>query len=203
MNHHLQCRCGAVQGEVLLPATHNHVRCYCVDCRAFAHYLGKAAEVLDQQGGTEIVQVPQSRLRLQKGGNNLAAMRLSSKGMIRWYATCCGTPIGNTPADPKWAFIGLINSCLDRRRIDQDFGSEVATGFAKQAWGEPKPAARGLLGMIARFLWIVISNRLTGRYRQTPLFDVSGSPRVTPKILTLAERQNLNRMAPPASITTP
>lgn len=198
-SHSVQCTCGAVRGQIDLSGTHTHVMCYCADCRAFAHFLGKATDVLDQQGGTEIIQVAQPRLRFLQGEEHLSAVRLSEKGMIRWYAACCGTPIGNTMADPKGSFIGMIHTCLEKALINRDFGTNVATFNTQTALGEPKPKQRGLIGVLARFLWIVVTTRLSGRYKHSPLFNESGLPRVTPKILKPEELESLKRAATRAS----
>ncbi|MEH8016139.1 DUF6151 family protein [Rheinheimera muenzenbergensis] len=185
--HAIQCKCGSVRGQVEGSGTHSRIICYCTDCRAFAGYLGKAADVLDEQGGTEIVQVAQSRLRFLQGEDCLAAIRLSDTGMLRWYASCCDTPIGNTIANPKVAFIGLIHSCLDRQRMNDDFGSKVAAVNTDTALGTPQLKQRGLFGVIARFIWIVVTSRISGSYKTSPLFYASGLPRVAPKILSAEE----------------
>ena len=54
----LRCRCGEVVGlvENAAPQKVNRVVCYCDDCQAFAHQLGRA-DLLDAQGGTDIIQV--------------------------------------------------------------------------------------------------------------------------------------------------
>lgn len=189
--HPIQCKCGAVRGQLEGIGSHCRLICYCTDCRAFARFLGKAPEVLDKQGGTEIVQVAQQRLHFVQGEDRLAAVRLSDKGMLRWYTTCCATPIGNTMANPKAAFIGLIHSCLDRGQMDKDFGTQVAVLSTGTALGEPKPEQRGLLGVVARFLWILFSNNIAGGYRKSPLFNASGLPRVAPKILNAQELASL------------
>ncbi|MEO4045853.1 DUF6151 family protein [Pseudomonas sp. CAU 1711] len=193
--HSVQCQCGALRGRLEGSGTCNRLICYCTDCRAFAHYLDQASAVLDEQGGTEIVQVAQPRLVFSQGEALLAAVRLSDKGMLRWYATCCGTPIGNTMATPRMPFIGLIHTCLDRRRMDEDFGAQVALLNTDTALGEPKPRQRGLLGVVARFMWIVIANRVGGRYRRSPLFDTSGLPRATPRVLGAGELASLKKRA--------
>jgi hypothetical protein len=189
--HPIQCKCGAIRGELEGTGTCNRVICYCTDCRAFARFLGKAPDVLDKQGGTEIVQVAQWRLRFLQGEDHLAAIRLSDKGMVRWYASCCGTPIGNTMANPKISFIGLIHSCLDQARINEDFGTNLAIVNADTALGSPKPKQRGLLGVVARFMWIVVTSRISGEYRKSPLFNASGLPRVDPTILSAEELGSL------------
>ncbi len=185
--HPVQCKCGTVRGHLDGTGVHSRVICYCTDCRAFAKFLGRAAEVLDEQGGTEIVQVAQARLRFLQGEDHLAAVRLSEKGMIRWYASCCNTPIGNTMADPKVSFVGMIHSSLDRSRINHDFGAQMAILNTDTALGEPKPRQRGLLGVIARFIWIVVTTRISGQYKKSQLFNAAGSPRVVPTILTPQE----------------
>jgi hypothetical protein len=189
--HSIQCKCGVVRGQLESSGRHNRLICYCTDCRAFARFLGKAPDVLDEQGGTEIIQVAQSRLHFVQGEDCLSAVRLSDKGMIRWYTTCCGTPIGNTMVNPKASFIGLIHTCLDRIQVDNDFGTKVAVLNTNSALGKPKPKQRGLLGVVARFIWIVVTSRIDGRYRKSPLFNASGSPRVDPKILKPEELANL------------
>ena len=189
--HPIQCKCGAVKGKLDSNGTSNRIICYCTDCRAFAHFLGKASDVLDEQGGTEIVQVAQHRLLFCQGEELLSAVRLSEKGMIRWYATCCGTPIGNTMARPKSSFIGLIHSCLDCQQMDKDFGAKVAVLNTDTALGQTKPKQRGLLGVIVRFIWIIFTNRVNGRYKKSPFFNSAGLPRVSPKILRADELENL------------
>ncbi|WP_372872511.1 DUF6151 family protein [Shewanella sp.] len=191
--HPIQCKCGAVKGKLESIGTSNRLICYCTDCRAFAHFLGKAPFVLDKQGGTEIVQVAQQCLRFSQGEDLLSAVRLSEKGMIRWYAQCCGTPIGNTMASRNTSFIGLIHSCLDRQQMDKDFGEKVAALNTETALGQAKPKRRGFLGVLVRLIWIVITSRVSGRYNNSPFFTSSGLPRITPKTLRAEELEKLKR----------
>jgi len=180
--HAIQCKCGTLRGQLEVKGVHNRLICYCKDCRAFAHFLGKADEVLDKQGGTEIVQVAQPRLHFSQGEDQLAAVRLSETGMLRWYAACCNSPIGNTMADHKVSFIGLIHAALDRSRMDQDFGTNIALLNTDSALGDPKPVQRGLPGVIARFIWILATTRISGRYKKSELFSAAGEPRVNPVV---------------------
>lgn len=189
--HRIQCKCGTVSGQLSGNGTSNRVVCYCTDCRAFAHFLGRPSEVLDAQGGTEIVQVAQPRLTFSQGKECLAAVRFSEKGLVRWYAACCKTPIGNTLLNPKVSFIGLIHSSLDHSRMDADFGKSVAKVNTDTATGEPKPKPNGLFVSILRFFWIVLSTRISGRYRKSELFNESGAPIVRPTVLTAEELRQL------------
>ena len=191
MNHNIQCTCGQLRGHVLGKGVSNRVVCYCSDCQAFAKFLGRQDEVLDGHGGTEIIQVAQPRVNFTQGKANLAAMRLSEKGIVRWYASCCKTPIGNTLANPKISFIGLIHTLLDREHLDRDFGTSIAAVNVDSAMGEPKPKQKGLLGTLMRFFWMIIAMRLSGKYKKSQLFTASGELVVAPTVLTTQERRNL------------
>lgn len=182
--HRLQCKCGKVKGHVLSGSPSNRMKCYCTDCQAFGRFFGQAARVLDAKGGTEIVQVCQSRLCFDQGIDQLASIRLSDHGMIRWYTQCCQTPIGNTMPDPKMSFIGLIHTAMDLSAIDKDFGEKVAFINTSAAIGEPKPQQRGVVGTIFRFARLVITSRIFGRYKQSPLFTATGAPIAPPRILS-------------------
>src|SRR5450432_1815310 len=117
MQHAWQCRCATIKGFVKDPRTVNHAVCYCRDCQAFAHFLGQEGAVLDTIGGTYVVQVPPSSITITQGGATLACMRLTEKGLLRWYADCCKTPIGNTLANYKFSFIGIIHNCLENAGV--------------------------------------------------------------------------------------
>lgn len=193
--HQLKCKCGAVQGRVLNGTPSNRVRCYCTDCQAFGRFFGPAAQVLDSQGGMEIVQVCQSRLRFDRGLEHLASIRLTDKGMIRWYAQCCHTPIGNTMPDPKMSFIGLIHTSMDVSALDRDFGSSIALLNTSTALGEPKPQQRGLVRVIFRFARLVLASRILGRYKQSQLYTSTGAPVAQPRTLMTVELQQLKSAA--------
>ena len=193
----LRCRCGAVRGVArdALPSKINHCFCYCDDCQAFAHYLGRADDVLDAHGGTEITQMSQANIRFTAGADKIAAMRLSPKGMIRWYASCCGTPIGNTMPTTLMPFVGVIKAIIDAPSAE--LGPVRGRGFAKSAKGGKDAVPNdGLpeLVMIARVLAKVLRWRLRGDHKRSPLFDaVTGRPLVDPRVLDEAEREDLRR----------
>jgi hypothetical protein len=124
----IRCRCGAVRGSLVAagPAAGNHVICYCDDCQAFAYALGRAGDVLDACGGSEIVQVSPARIRFEAGAEKLSCLRLTAKGPLRWYTSCCNTPIGNTLASGAVPFIGMLCACLEAPRDARaDSGARV------------------------------------------------------------------------------
>ena len=101
MAHPLECRCGTVRGLVENGRRANPIVCYCQDCKAFAHFLGRADEILDERGGSEVVQTLPQYVTFTQGAERLTCIRLSQSGPLRWYATCCNAPIGNTAASRR------------------------------------------------------------------------------------------------------
>jgi hypothetical protein len=194
MQHPLKCRCGSVEGFVSAPERANRAICYCKDCQAFAHFVGRAGEILDNQGGTDILQTTPSRVTINRGHEKLACIRLTDKGMLRWYTTCCSTPIGNTLANYKFSFVGLIHTCLENsdKSVDASFGPVKMRVNTQSAKGtvQARPIATfgrmlGIFGMLARAY-------ISGGYRRTPFFAApSGAPIAVPKILSATERQAL------------
>jgi hypothetical protein len=83
MTHRLRSQCGAIRGYVALPAKTVRAICYCRDCQAFARYLARAGDVLDEHGGTDIVATAPSHVRFEQGLDALACMSLSATGILR------------------------------------------------------------------------------------------------------------------------
>lgn len=187
-SHKIQCRCGQLRG-VLKPTASNRCVCYCADCQAFARRLG-VADVMDEFGGTDIVQVAASQLAFTEGIGNLACLRLTDEGMLRWYASCCRTPIGNTPANRKVSFVGLIHSSLraDGQSMESAFGPVTMRCGVSGALGEDPPAAMGLFRGMAKVMGIVIGSWLSGAYLASPFFNAkTGAPIAAPRVLSPGE----------------
>jgi hypothetical protein len=193
-SHPLRCQCGTVQGVVADPRNANHCVCYCRDCQAFAHFLGRAEAVLDERGGSEIIQIPPRNLTFTQGSEAVACMRLTQKGLLRWYAGCCNTPIGNTLATPKISFIGLVHNCLESgdQSLDDSFGPIRAWVNPKGAKGDPKPEVAGQGAVVWWFITRVLRARLNGDYKRNPLFNAdTGKPVMIPRVLGADEHSGV------------
>jgi len=202
MPHAIKCRCGSLTGTVIETSGGNHGICYCLDCQAFAHVLGSPESILDARGGTEIVQTSPQNIVFTEGVQNLACLRLTANGLMRWYAACCNTPIGNTSANYRVSVVGLVHSCLrsGQSSLDEAFGAPTMRVYTKYAKGEPKPGTTGLLATIPRLARMIVGARITGRYRSTPFFaEASGAPVATPRILSAEERAEVMRAVNRAS----
>jgi len=194
MNHPLRCWCGAVRGHVSLSARNGRAVCYCKDCQAFAHFLGRAGDVLDDAGGTDIVATAPSQLRFEQGLECLACMSLSGRGLLRWYASCCSTPIGNTPRDRKVHYVGLVHSCLSAQSLDESFGPARMRINTQSAHGRVKATPVATFAAVLKLMSVVLPARLSGRYRDNPFFNAQGEPIRTPRVLDRAERSRLKAM---------
>jgi hypothetical protein len=192
MNHRLRCQCGAIRGYVALPAKTVRAICYCKDCQAFARYLERAGDVLDEQGGTDIVATAPSHVRFEQGLDALACMSLSDTGILRWYASCCRTPFGNTPRDRKTLYVGLIHSCLAEQPLNASFGPARIRLNTKSARGSVSATPVSTVLAILRLIGLIAPARLTRQYDDNPFFDpVSGGPIKQPRVLSEAEASAL------------
>jgi hypothetical protein len=191
----VQCGCGKLQGVLSKPEKALRGVCYCKDCQAYAHYLGKADQILDAQGGSDVLAVHPRQLALTQGQDALACMSLSDQGMLRWYASCCRTPLGNTGRDRKMAHLGLLHSCLARspEGLDQTFGPVRMRVNTGSATAPVRATPLGTLSAVAGFAWSLLRARVSGSYRDNPLFRDDGSPIAAPTVLREEERAALMR----------
>ncbi|MCB1390487.1 MAG: hypothetical protein KDK12_15300 [Rhodobacteraceae bacterium] len=177
---HLACRCGAMAWHVAPSAGGTHAVCYCSDCQTYARHLGRAGDFLDPHGGTEVFQTLPYNLVIDRGAEHLAMLRLGPKGLFRWYAGCCNTPIANTLPKPALPFVGLVLPPGAR-----DFGPITARANTGPTQGKVRP--HGVLATIFSLFARGIGARLSGR-AASPFFTRTGEPIVAPRILTREER---------------
>ena len=191
----LGCRCGQVGGSLrdASPAAVNRVVCYCADCQAFLHHLGRP-DLLDAHGGSDIVQVAPSSMAYDRGTSNIVALRLSPKGLYRFYASCCKTPLGNT-VGPSIPFVGIVTEAFagapDARARDQVFGPSLGGIYAKYAIGDVSGAAQKVgFGLFVRSVKRVLGWKVGGKSWPQPFFDRGApEPRYPVTVVTPAERE--------------
>src|SRR5262249_32120646 len=56
--------------------------------------------------------MPPGRVKLTAGTEAVRCLRLSNKGVLRWYTDCCRTPIANTAASPRFPVIAVVHSFM-------------------------------------------------------------------------------------------
>jgi hypothetical protein len=189
----LRCRCGTVRGAVtdVRPSNCTHAVCYCDDCQAFARWLAIDG-VANARGGTEVVQVAPAQVRWIEGTDRLRCMRLSPKGLLRWYADCCRTPVGNMMS-ARVPFVGLP-AMLFAELPPEAVGPAVGVQGRFAKGGVPDGvSARAPLGIIGHAIWMMTRWWIGGRGRPSPYFDESGTPRATPKVIGDADGRRSRR----------
>jgi hypothetical protein len=197
----LRCRCGEVAAMVTnaSPQKVNRVICYCDDCQAFLHRLGRA-DLLNAQGGTDIVQVAPASLTFTRGQNRIAGVRLTPKGLFRWHTTCCNTPVGNT-LGPAIPFVGLVAQAFDggAPRVQGVFGAPLGAILGKYAIGQAPAGSTGInLTLLLRAITKVLGWRLRGRAWPNPFFHLKTRDAIYPlTVLSQDERDALRSYCGP------
>ncbi len=194
----LRCTCGEMQG-VARDVDRRRIRlaCYCRDCQTYAWFLERP-ELLDRHGGSEIVQLSQARVSFHAGHDRLACMRLSAKGLMRWYAGCCQTPLANSLAKPSSPFVGLLSSCWDpeldaagRDRLLGPLGARVNGPGHAAADGSVADIDKMPLGAIGGAMRVMLGSFVRGEHRPSSFFGDDGRPKVEPTVLEPAQRDAL------------
>lgn len=187
----LRCECGQVEAAVESGPAYTRATCYCRDCRAYARWLDRPG-LMDAQGGTDIVAMNPRAVRFTAGVDRVACMSLSPKGLLRWYASCCRAPLGNTPRDGKVAYVGLPAASLKpAAAVDAAFGQAGRTVInGKSAQGEVRPTPVAFMRDGLRIVAGILGARLR---RQPPslFFEADAQPIRTPQVLDKAERAPL------------
>jgi hypothetical protein len=199
----LRCRCGEVRGTAtdLSPHTVNRIVCYCDDCQAFAHQIGRA-DLLDPQGGSDIVQLAPAAVCFTQGQHRIVGLQLKAGGLYRWYASCCYTPVGNT-LTPRIPFVGLLAQAFDKARWDEAVGKPSGAIFGKFAVGRPPSDSTGLnLLLLLRALGRLFGWRFKGQAWPHPFFSrETGAPLYAVTVLSTEQREALRAKCGPRPST--
>ena len=184
----LKCDCETVVGTASLKSSGagNHVVCFCEDCQSFARYFSGRHDILDEWGGTDIYQVAPWNIEFHSGIDQLRCLRLTPKGLYRWYTGCCSTPVGNT-VSARLPFIGLIHTIIDEGHQPGSLLGPVR-GFHKleSALGNVPESVRkkGMpLSTLLRLFWRIFKWKVTAGNKPNPLFDNDGKCISKPTVL--------------------
>lgn len=180
--------------------------CLCIDCQSYAHYLGRAEELLDENGGTDIFQLAPGQLEFQQGTEQLRCVRLGPEGAMRWYTDCCKTPVGNTAPSAHVPIVGVPHLLMvhgaspgDR---DRDLGPVRFRVQGQYGHRQLPPGTHPEFPtrLLLRTVVLALRARVHGLARPNPFWDERGEPRVKPLVLAKDERERLRELArrPPA-----
>jgi hypothetical protein len=179
---HFSCACGELTGRLVDISARDgrHIVCHCNDCRVNLVALGHSDPGAE---GVDLFQTTPDKIKIDKGGENLALLRLSGKGLMRWYAKCCSTPLFNTTTKRGLPMVGISAKTIDEYSA---LGPVTSRAYKKQPDGKVTHENAGPLitSMMARMgkAWI------DGSWRDTPFFDDTGTPVRDARVLSREER---------------
>jgi len=167
------------------------VTCYCKDCQTGSLLHDGGADMLSAAGGTDIWQTTPDRIEIVAGAEHLKVIRLSPKGLMRWHAGCCGTPICNTLLKLGLPFVGVILRQSNRPTSDLIYGKVRCHAATKSARpGEGAPAAdKGFNRAGFNVLQRMLATWLSGRAKDNPLRGADGGPIAPVEVISKAARR--------------
>ncbi len=177
------CDCGAVEIRVGLRSA-ARVVCYCKDCRALARHLDHE-EILNDAGGTEVVQTLPESLAFLRGNEHLGCVNMSGADRLRWYATCCKTPIGTTLTSRFIPYISVIAAGLEDAPA---LGVIAAHAHRKHATARIEGDTGNMNKVMAGMVWRAVMSFATLGPWRSPFRDRNGRAIVEVQSLSDAER---------------
>ena len=178
------CRCGTVKGALHDIGWGNHAKCFCQSCRAADIHTGDPDPGAD---GITIYQTTPDKITFEAGQDQLAVFSFGPKNLLRWHAKCCGALLFNTLRSPKVSFVGLRTSRVADPTL---FGPVRSHGYIQLADG--KHRHEGIYPLVGGMLGRALLGRITGRWKQTPFFDVATSePVAEVDVLPKGERDKI------------
>jgi hypothetical protein len=198
MSMQIQCECGTFRAQLenFPRNTPGRLACYCDDCQTFLHHLNRS-DLLDGAGGTEVVPVYPAEVRIVSGREVIRCLRLSPNGLLRWYASCCNTPVTNTrPGYPWMGTIFRVFTVQDPRYLERTLGPVKSRIMGRFARGAPPSGTAQKIDFkgFMTVLPFLLKGLLTGKARSSPFYEQDGkTPIVAPVVLSLQERNAIRQ----------
>ncbi len=174
----LRCSCRRVHGVLrgVSPTSVNRLVCHCEGCQRYARALGRASEILDEHGGSDIFQVSAASLEIRSGGEHIGCLRQTPKGALRWYTRCCASPFANTMASKGVPFMGVFCCTVGlghdhKQEADRVLGPVRARVHANHQLALAGRSQRVLrtLAMVLQFSALLLRWRLRGDHKRWAL----------------------------------
>ena len=190
----IQCECGQFRARLkAFPRnTPGRLVCYCDDCQAYLNHLGRG-DLLDANGGTEVIPAYPADVEILSGREHLKCTRLSPRGMCRFSASCCNTPIANLRPKEPWAgFLRCVYTAGGADQLDRALGPVRSRIMGRYAKGTPPAGTPDKFNLkaFATVMPFMLKGKLFKKYEPSPFFAEDGvTPIVAPYVLSKAERR--------------
>lgn len=171
----------------------------CDDCQAYAHLLGRAHDILDAHGGTDVFYPTPAQVAITRAHEHLRCVRLSARGILRWYTACCHTPVAHTVASSNVPFIGIPHTFIHGTQAERNALLGPISARIRGRYGKdplPKGAHLGVpLRALVRSYALLLWAWLRRRHMPTPFFDPdTGAPVLEPTVVSPEQREHLRRL---------
>ena len=177
----LSCACGTIKGTLnIVHGSLFHVHCLCCDCQRFAAHLDNKEKILDAHGGSELIQTYPAYMEITSGQKNIGCVKLSEKGLYRWYSTCCNMPLANTMNSSKIPFVGVSVKLMkfdNEQEKMETLGPVLMKAFGKYAIGEMPSGAHATfpLSFMPKMMLFMLKGMLGKKNDPSPFFK-DGQP---------------------------
>ncbi len=181
---HCDCHNVQIQLENFPKSCAGRIVCYCDDCQKYLRKIDRE-ELLDSYGGSEIIPIHPGCFNITQGQENLICYSLSPRGLRRWTAKCCNTPIVNTTSSLPW--MGLSNAVFENSRLnrEKELGEIKVRVMGKFMHGKPpfKVSQKVKFLDLFKLSSYLIKGLLFKDLRRNPLFQEDGSTTIFPVVL--------------------
>ncbi|QBK06202.1 hypothetical protein DW355_17100 [Hylemonella gracilis] len=158
----------------------------------YLHHLGRT-DLLDVNGGTEVIPAYPSDVKILQGLEHLTCTRLTATGTYRFSTSCCNTPIVNTrPGEPWAGFLRCVYTARDAHSLDQTLGPVRSRIMGRYAQGTPPAGTPDKLNLkaLVTVMPFMLKGKILRKSRASPFFADDGiTPISSPQVLTDAQRQ--------------
>ena len=149
--------------------------------------MGNEDRILDEFGGSEIFQTYPAYIKISEGSDKIACLQLKENSLMRWYTSCCKTPVANTMTTSKTPFAG-VSVKLMRFKSEQDkqkiLGPVILKAFGRSARGKKPADAHDNfpITFMPRILKFMLIGFIGSKFQPSPFF-ANGVSVVKPKVL--------------------
>jgi hypothetical protein len=118
------------------------------------------------------VQATPDQVKILAGQEYLRCLRLTERGLTRWFTACCMTPLANTPRHAWMPFVGVMNCVLDTEEQALLGPTTHLNGPHTISWT-----------IILRSAWVLLQGMLLRRHHPNAFFNDRGKPIAQPEVI--------------------
>lgn len=143
---------------------------------------------LDGKGGAELVMTLPEWVTVTQGFEQVKVLRLSKRGAVRWYASCCNSPMLNIHPSRNFPYGSVVVRGLD----DPDaLGPIAMRAFPDQAYSNVRASRIAFYWVTMRAFARAALARFRAAHKQTQYFTSEGQFTKTPERLDDARRTQI------------